>query len=167
MFKSHHFDIVVEQLPVSPSLVGSVLATTTTRQPTGSDGIVGRVTGTCAGGAGSCTEGLLLPSHFSGQMLVLVGRAAKLGEKYADSASIFQPGEILASSHLLGRAVAAAGPVLERLHVDVRWEVAGNKSCGTVTPDGSDRIAGGIAISARSICLEVARSSRPATLRQG
>jgi hypothetical protein len=167
VFKSHHFDIGVKQLPVSPSLVGSVLATTTTGQSTGSDGIVGRVTGTCAGGTGTCTEGLLLPSHFSGQMLVLVGRAARSGEKYADSANIFQAGEVLAGSHLLGRTVAAAGPVLARLHVDVQWEVAGNKSCGSVRPDGWYRLAGGVAISAHSICLEVAPPSHPTTGGQG
>ena len=167
VFKSHHFDIGVEQLPVSPSLVGSVLATRTTGRSTPSDGIVGRVSGTCAGGTGTCTEGLLLPSHFSGQMLVLVGRAAKLGEKYAESASIFQAGEALASSQLLGRTVEAAGPVLDRLHVDVLWEVAGNKSCASARPDGWYRLAGGVALSALSICLEVAPPSRPATGRQG
>ena len=158
VFKSHHFDIGVKQLPVPPSLVGSILATKTTGHSTGSNGILGRITGTCAGGAGACTQGLLLPSHFSGQMLVLVGRAAKPGEKYAVPADVFRPGELLAGSSLLGRTVEAALPVLESLHVDVLWKVYGNKTCTTVVPDGWHHLTGGFAISAGSICLEVTPS---------
>ena len=167
VFKSHHFDIGVEQLPVSPSLVGSILATKTTGRSTGNDGILGRVTGTCAGGAGVCTQGLLLASHFSGHMLVLVGRAAKPGEKYAEPAEVFRPGELLAGSSLLGMMVAAAVPVLDRLHVSVMWEVDGDKHCSATTPDGWYRLAGGFAISAVSICLEVAPSARAATGQRG
>jgi hypothetical protein len=155
VFKSHHFDIGVEQLPVSPTLVGSILATRTTGHSTDGNGILGRVTGPCAGGAGTCTQGLLLPSHFSGQMLVLVGRAAKPGEKYAESADVFRRGELLASTSLLGRTVEAALPVLDSFHVDVLWKVYGDKSFSTVAPDGWYHLTGGFAISARSICLEV------------
>jgi hypothetical protein len=155
VFKSHHFDIGVEQLPVSPTLVGSILATRTTGHSTDGNGILGRVTGPCAGGAGTCTQGLLLPSHFSGQMLVLVGRAAKPGEKYAESADVLRRGELLASTSLLGRTVEAALPVLDSFHVDVLWKVYGDKSFSTVAPDGWYHLTGGFAISARSICLEV------------
>ena len=115
VFKAHHFDITVEQLPVSPSLVGSILGTRALAHLTGRDGVLGRVTGTCAGGAPGCTQGLLLPSHFSGHMVVLVGRLARTGEKYAESADIFRPGELLAGSGLLGRpvgdGVSGAGPL--------------------------------------------------------
>jgi hypothetical protein len=159
VFKSHHFDIGVEQLPVSPSLVGSILATQTTAQSTGNDGILGRISGTCAGGAGVCTQGLLLASHFSGHILVMVGRAAKPGEKYAESAEVFRPGELLAGSSLLGRTV----PVLGRLDLDVLWKVDGDTHCSTNTPDGSYHLAGGFAISAASICLDVAPSAQPTT----
>jgi hypothetical protein len=167
VFKSHHFDIGVKQLPVPPSLVGSILATKTTGHSTGSNGILGRITGTCAGGAGACTQGLLLPSHFSGQMLVLVGRAAKPGEKYAVPADVFRPGELLAGSSLLGSTVEAALPVLESLHVDVLWKVYGNKTCTTVVPDGWHHLTGGFAISAGSICLEVTPSVPSTTGGQG
>jgi hypothetical protein len=167
VFKSHHFDIGVEQLPVSPSLVGSILATKTTGHSTGNDGILGRVTGTCAGGAGVCTHGLLLASRFSGHMLVLVGQASKPGEKYAESAEVFRPGELLAGSSLLGRTVAAAVPVLGRLHLSILWTVDGDKHCSAITPDGWYQLAGGFAISAVSICLEVAPSARAATGPRG
>jgi hypothetical protein len=163
VFKSHHFDIGVEELPVSPTLVGSILATQTSGNSTGSNGILGRITGTCAGGAGACTQGLLLPSHFSGQMLVLVGRAAKAGEKYAESADVFRPGELLAGTSLLGRTVGAAVPLLESLHVDVLWKVYGNKTCTTVAPHDWYHLAGGFAISPESICLEVAPPLRSAS----
>jgi hypothetical protein len=163
VFKSHHFDIGVEQLPVSPSLVGSILATKTTGHSTGNDGILGRITGTCAGGAGVCTQGLLLASHFSGHILVVVGRAAKPGEKYAESAEVFRPGELLAGSSLLGRTVAEAVPVLGRLDLGVLWRVDGDKHCSAITPDGWYHLAGGFAISAVSICMDVAPSAQPAT----
>ena len=166
VFNSHHFDIGVEQLPVSPSLVGSILATKTSGHSTGNDDILGRITGTCAGGAGVCTQGLLLASHFSGHMLVLVGRAAKPGEKYAESAEVFRPGELLAGSSLLGRTVVAAVPVLDRLSLSVLWKVDGDKHCSAITPDGWYHLGGGFAISAVSICLEVAPSMPPATGRR-
>jgi hypothetical protein len=166
VFGSHHLDIGVEQLPVSPSLVGSILATRTSGHSRGNNGILGRITGTCAGGAGVCTQGLLLASHFSGHLVVLVGRAAKPGEKYAESADVFRAGELLAGSKLLGRTVAAAAPVLHRLHVDVLWKMDGNQTCSTVTPGSLYRLAGGFAISTVSICLEVAPSPRAATGRR-
>jgi len=163
VFKSHHFGISVVQLPVSPSLVGSILATKTTGHSTGNDGILGRITGTCAGGARVCTKGLLLASHFSGHMLVMVGRAAKPGEKYAESAEVFRPGELLAGSSLLGTTVAAAVPVLGRLDLSVLWKVDGDKHCSAITPHGWYHLTGGLAISAVSICLDVAPSAQPAT----
>jgi len=167
VFESHHFDIGVEQLPVSPSLVGSILATKTSGHSTGNNGILGHITGSCAGGAGVCTQGLLLASHFSGQLVVLVGRAAKPGENYAESADVFRAGELLAGSTLLGRTVEAAVPVVDRIHVDVLWEMDGDRTCSTVTPDAWYHLAGGFAISALSICLEVAPSPRAATGRRG
>jgi hypothetical protein len=159
VFKAHHFDIAVEQLPVSPSLVGSILGTKTPGRSTGSTGILGRVTGTCAGGAAGCTQGLLLPSHFSGHMVVLVGRAAGTGEKYVGSADIFRPGELLAGSGLLGRPVGAAIAVLDRSHVAVLWEVSGKKNCSTAAPDVRYQVAGGFAVSAVAICLKAAPSA--------
>ncbi|MGD0810676.1 MAG: hypothetical protein ABSA91_13360 [Acidimicrobiales bacterium] len=87
VFKAHHFDIRVEELPAPSNLVGSIVATETARGSTGSDDILGRISGTCASGSGLCTQGLLLPSHFSGHMLVVVGRAAKAGENYAPTMS--------------------------------------------------------------------------------
>jgi len=167
VFESHHFDIGVEQLPVSPSLVGSILATKTSGDSTGNNGILGRISGTCAGGAGICTQGLLLASHFSGHLVVLVGRVAKPGEKYAESADVFRPGEPLAGSTLLGRTVEAAVPMLDRLHVDVLWEVFGNKTCTASAPDDSYQLTGGFAISTVSICLEAAPSPRAAMGRRG
>ena len=57
VFRAHHFDITVEQLPVSPSLVGSILGTKILGRSTGSAGILGRVTGTCAGGQKGAPRG--------------------------------------------------------------------------------------------------------------
>lgn len=155
VFRAHHFDIDVEQLPVSPSLVGSILGTQTLGRSTGSAGILGRVTGACAGGAAGCTQALLLASHFSGHMVILVGRTARNREKYAESADIFRPGELLAGSGLLGRRVEAALPALRRFHIAVFWEGSGKKNCSAAAPNAWYEVTGGFAISAVAICLRV------------
>ncbi|HTV12259.1 MAG TPA: hypothetical protein VME20_10405 [Acidimicrobiales bacterium] len=160
LFDAHHFDIVIEQLPVSPSLVGSVLGTEALEGSRGGAGILGQVTGSCAGGATGCTQGLLLPSHFARHMVVLVGRAAGPGEKYAEAADIFRPGELLAGSGLLGRPVGAALKALERSHVVVLWQVSGKKDCSVAVPDSWYQVAGGFAVSGLAICLKVAPPAR-------
>lgn len=162
-FKAHHFDIAVEPVPVSPSLVGSVLAAKARGRSTGGAGILGLVTGTCAGGAAGCTQGLLLPSHFLGHMVVLVGQAAGTGQKYAESADIFRPGELLAGSGLLGRPVKAALAVLDRSPVAVLWEVSGHKDCSATAPGLGSHVAGGFALSGRTICLTVTPALSPTT----
>jgi hypothetical protein len=156
VFRAHHFDISVQQVPVSPSLVGSVLAVRTSGPSTGSDGILGRIPGPCAGGATGCTQGILLPSHFTGHGLVLVGRPAKRGETYAEAADIFRPGELLAGSDVLGATVGAALPALRRMHVHVLWELDGAKDRSVVDPDEAYYVVGGAAVSSVSICLQVA-----------
>jgi hypothetical protein len=95
VFRSHHFDIVVVPVPVPPSLVGSIVAVRTTGPSTSGDGILGRIAGSCVGGADGCTRGILLPAHFAGHALLFVGRLARAGETYA-SADIFRLGEMLA-----------------------------------------------------------------------
>jgi hypothetical protein len=163
VFRAHHFDISVRQVPVSPSLVGSILAARTTGSSTGSDGILGRTLGPCAGGATGCTQGILLPSHFSGHGLALVGRPAKPGETYAESADIFRPGELLAGSAVLDATVGAALPALRRMHVHVLWELDGAKDRSAVDPDEAYYVVGGAAVSSVSICLQVAPSFRATT----
>jgi hypothetical protein len=158
VFKAHHFDIAVEQLPVSPSLVGSILGTRDLVPGAGRGDDVGMVSGTCAGGAAGCTQGLLLPAHFSGHMVVSVGRAARPGEKYAQSADVFRPGELLADSGLLGQPVGAALAVLDRSHVAVLWQTSGQRSCSSVAPNDNYQVTGGVALSGKAICLLAARS---------
>lgn len=163
VFRAHHFDISVQQVPVSPSLVGSILSAKATGPSTGSGGILGRISGPCAGGATGCTQGILLPSHFSGHGLILVGRPAKPGEGYAESADIFRPGELLAGSQVLDGTVGAALPLLHRLEVQVMWYVDGAKARSAAEPHASYYVVGGDAVSSVSICLDVAPSV-PATM---
>ncbi len=72
--------------------------------------------------------------------------------------TFFRPARCSPACHLLGRTVGAARPALDRLHVDVLWKVAGDKSCASARPQGWYRLVGGVAISALSICLEAAPS---------
>jgi hypothetical protein len=158
VFKAHHFDIAVEQLPVSPSLVGSILGTRDLTHLTGREGVLGKLNGTCVGGSAGCSQGLLLPSHFTGHVVVLVGRAARSGEKYAESADIFRPGELLARSGLLGRPVGTALAVLGRSHLAVLWYVSG-QNCSAAAPSGRYKVLGGFAVSGTAICLKAAPSA--------
>jgi len=79
LLRAHHFDITVTQEPVSPRLAGSIIST-------GSN-LIGGITGPCSGGAWGCTDGIALPAHFTGHARIVVGRAARPGEAYAQPAN--------------------------------------------------------------------------------
>ena len=72
LFRAHRFDITVTQEPVSPRLVGSIISS--------SGSVLTGITGPCAGGASGCTDGIVLPVHFTGPARIVVGRAARPGE---------------------------------------------------------------------------------------
>src|SRR5689334_23089347 len=56
--RAHHADITVTQEPVPPRLAGSIIST-------GSN-VIGGITGPCSGGGWGCTDGIVLPGHFTG-----------------------------------------------------------------------------------------------------
>jgi hypothetical protein len=162
VFASHHVNIVVAQEPVSPSLVGSIVGSTVPGLLTSNHVIIDHIPGPCAGGAYGCTEGVLLPSHFTGRAQLDVGRRAGPGEIYADAASIFRPGEILACSAALGRTVGSALPALERLRMAIIWEVGdigdlgGGETDATTEPSRSNYVLGGKALSSSAISILIA-----------
>ncbi|MCW2929620.1 MAG: hypothetical protein JWM19_582 [Actinomycetia bacterium] len=97
-FARHHLDITLQVVPVSPSLVGTVIAESTSP---GADQEVQTITSrrcwTGGGGPGSsCPVGLRVPVDFHGQADITFGRPARQGEQYGSTASIFAPGEALA-----------------------------------------------------------------------
>jgi hypothetical protein len=159
LLRSRHFHITVTQEPVSPSLVGSIIDPLIKGRSGSQAGIVGEITGPCAGGARGCVVGIVLPARFTGSARIVVGRAAKPGERYAAAADIFRPGEMLQCSALLGESVGQALPGLESLHVKIAWETSHGKPARRPAPAGRYYVAGGAALSTDSIAIRVAASN--------
>jgi hypothetical protein len=75
-FSSHHFKLTVTERTVPTGLIGSILSVTTYGESSAKDRVIGELRGKCSDGALGCTEGLVLPRHFSGNVHVTIGRAA-------------------------------------------------------------------------------------------
>jgi hypothetical protein len=145
VFQAHRLNIHVNAVPVSPSLVGTIVYT---------DAPVIRSLqqGTCLAGGTGCQVGLVIPSDFSGEAFVTVGRAARAGETYGSSDDVFGPGEALHCSGILGRPVAEALPVLEQRGLSVRWQIDGQNPPDQSTPGGY--VIEGIALSSTEVMLD-------------
>jgi hypothetical protein len=157
VLRSRHFHITVTQEPVSPSLVGSIIGPGIKVRSGGGAGIVSEITGPCAGGARGCVDGIVLPARFTGSARIVVGRAAKPGERYAAAADLFRPGEMLQCSALLGESVRQALTALESLHVKIAWETGDGKLVRWPVPVSRRYyIVGGTALSAGSIAIRIA-----------
>jgi hypothetical protein len=117
-FAAHGFDITVNLLPVSPSLVGTVVSTSDNG---GASQIQPLQGGQCITGGGGCPIGLKIPATFTGKGDVTLGRPAKPGETYESQASAFAPGEVLHCSGLLGARAATAVPMLRADELIPEW----------------------------------------------
>lgn len=127
-FAAHGLHITVSLVPVSPSLVGTVVYSSDNG---GNDAIQTIGHGPCLTGGGGCPIGLKIPSNFTGRGYITLGRPAKAGESYESTASAFAPGEALHCSGLFGARVSAAMSVLHARGVTVaQWRVA-NKVTST------------------------------------
>ncbi|MGA3352259.1 MAG: hypothetical protein ABSD85_03625 [Acidimicrobiales bacterium] len=84
VFRSHHFDIEVEQVPSSPGRVGSILAI---KASAAVHLLLREIPGRCAGGTSGCVDAIAVPLHFTGTAKVLVGRRARPGETYFGNSS--------------------------------------------------------------------------------
>ncbi len=73
-FRSHHFSIAVQEVPVPASQVGSIVAAWVTGPSASSRAVIGEIKGRCADGSKGCGVGLVIPDNFSGKATVLVGR---------------------------------------------------------------------------------------------
>jgi len=112
VFRAHGLDIQVQTVPVSPSLVGTIVY---------SDAPIIRTLWSPACSLTGCPVGLVIPASFTGRADIAVGRLAKPGEGYQATADVFAPGEALHCSGLLGAPAASALPVLRRLHLTANW----------------------------------------------
>jgi hypothetical protein len=145
-FAARGFHITIQLVPVSPSLVGQVIALS-------SDGPGSTIetlqSGTCLSlisGVG-CPIGVNIPASFTGSASIVIGRPAQPKETYASSSSSFGPGELLHCSGLLNNTVAAAVPVLAADKLSVIWNVQEHGLAVNVeTPPSSGYVADALPI---------------------
>jgi hypothetical protein len=146
VFQQHRLNITVRAIPVSPSLVGTIVYSDV-------PSIRSLHEGTCLGGDTSCEVGIVIPADFHGQANVVVGRAAQANETFRSSADVFGPGEVLHCSGTLGRPGADAIPVLQRKSLTVRWVAAAGPT--TTGSPLSGYVVSGTALSSSTVLLDV------------
>jgi hypothetical protein len=117
-FAQRGFSITLKLIPVSPSLVGTVVYTSDNG---GASTIQPLQGGRCLNGGGGCAIGVKIPAGFTGQGYITLGRPARPGETYESQASVFAPGEALHCSGLLGARVATALSALQADNLAVEW----------------------------------------------
>jgi hypothetical protein len=150
VFAAHHLDISVSVVPVSPSLVGTIVFND---EPSG-ENIQPIQAGSCLAGGTQCWVGLIIPAGFTGRADVTVGRAAKPGETYESADSPFGPGEALHCAGVFNQPVSTAAPVVAAKGLTVEWRV-GNSTTNLTSAPAGDYVVNGIPISSTTVMLMV------------
>jgi hypothetical protein len=116
-FARQKLNISLHLLPVSPSIVGTVVYVGAD-DPQAVQPLQG---GTCPNPGGACPIGLRIARGYTGRADVALGRQARPDEAYLSAGDAFSPGEVLHCTGLLGATVGDALPVLHRLGLTVEW----------------------------------------------
>jgi hypothetical protein len=134
-FAAHHLHIRLQLVPVSPSLVGTVVYVGTSSGASS----IGTITaqGRCwtGGGGSACPVGLRVPLSFHGSADFVFGRAARPGEQYESTGPVTARGEAMHGLSYRGRTVAAVLALLHARHVTVpqyRYLSGTGGNCGRV-----------------------------------
>jgi hypothetical protein len=119
-FKAHGLHITLSLVPVSPSLVGTVVEVSTAG-PDGNSITTITAKGRCwtGGGGSECPVGLKVPVGYRGEAALVFGRAARPGEQYESTASASAPGEVMHGLDYVGKRVSTVLAMLARRHVTV------------------------------------------------
>jgi hypothetical protein len=119
-FKAHGLDITLSLVPVSPSLVGTVVEVSTSG-PDGDSITTITAKGRCwtGGGGSECPVGLKVPVGYHGQASFVFGRAAQRGEQYESTTSASAPGEVMHGLNYVGKRVSTVRAMLATRHVTV------------------------------------------------
>jgi hypothetical protein len=117
-FARHHLRISLKLLPVSPSLVGTVVYI---GQSGGADIQPITARGRCwtGGGGAACPVGVRIPAGFQGSAQLVFGRAARAGERYESTTSAFAVGEVMHGMRVRGRTVSQVVSLLRARGVSV------------------------------------------------
>ena len=120
-FARYHLDITLRLVPVSPSIVGTVVYAG--QSPGGGPLTPITARGRCleASGTSACPVGIKIPAGYRGSAQLVFGRAARPGEQYESTASAFAPGEVLHGLSVRGLRVAQVLAMLRQRHVTVAW----------------------------------------------
>ena len=120
-FREHGLDIDLKLVPVSPSLVGEIVASS--ESGPGIQHLPDRARG-CPEELRCGPIGLRIPNGWDGEAEIVLGREAQASETYVSAGDVFAPGEALhCATGVIGATVAAAGQVLERRGRDAIWHV--------------------------------------------
>ena len=120
-FQAHGLHIRLYLLPVSPSLVGTVVFIDTLG-PGGDSITTITAKGRCwtGGGGNQCPVGLRVPIGYRGQAAFTFGRAARPGELYESTAPADAPGEVMHGLKFRDKTVPVVLAMLRRRHVTAR-----------------------------------------------
>jgi hypothetical protein len=134
-FAAHHLNMTLNLVPVSPSLVGTLVY-----MGDGGPGITTITSqGRCwtGGGGSACPVGVRIPLNFHGSASFTFGRAARPGEQYESTGLVTAPGEVMHGLNYRGRTVPAVLAMLRTRHVSVpqyRYQSATGTPCGSMPP---------------------------------
>jgi len=118
-FARHHLHIRLTMVPVSPSLVGTLVYMGNSQGASLITPITAQGRCITGGGGSACPVGVRVPVDFHGNAQLTFGRAARPGEQYESTASAFAPGEALHGMSIKGETVAQVLVTLRARHVSV------------------------------------------------
>jgi hypothetical protein len=118
-FAARHLDVTLKLVPVSPSLVGTVVFIDESAGNPGIETITAQGRCYTGGGGSACPVGVRIPVGYRGQAEVVFGRAARPGEQYESTASATAPGEVPHGLRFAGDTLAQVLALLRERHVTV------------------------------------------------
>jgi len=131
-FARHHLAITLRVVPVSPSLVGTVVFEDNAEGTSDVTPITEKGKCWTGGGGDECTIGVKVPLDFHGQESIYFGRPARPGEQYVSTTSPFVRGEALYGMHyIVGQTVPTVLAELAKRHLTA---VLNNHVIATGTP---------------------------------
>jgi hypothetical protein len=120
-FRERGLDIDLELVPVSPSLVGEIVASSESEP--GIQDIRDPARG-CPEELHCGPIGLRIPLDWDGEAQIVLGRAARPSESYVSAGDAFAPGEALhCATGVIGATVGSARAVLDRRGLAVIWHI--------------------------------------------
>ncbi|MCP9983034.1 hypothetical protein [Actinomadura madurae] len=120
-FAEHGLKVRLSLVPASPSIVGTVVAMSTSEGTTEDDIRTITAKGGCETGGGGdvCPVGVRIRTGYQGTADITFGRAARPGEQYSSSAPVTAPGEAMHGMTFRGHRVGEVLAALKKRNVTV------------------------------------------------